>query len=54
MIFVLDPLAAMAVGLPLANAVAGARSIAEGRDALAALDVRTELDYERDRARDAR
>ena len=51
MIFVLDPLLAMAAGLPLANAVAGARSIAEGRDALAALDVRTELDYERDRAR---
>ncbi len=51
MVFVLDPLLAMAAGLPLANAVAGARSIAEGRDALAALDVRTELDYERDRAR---
>jgi hypothetical protein len=53
MVFVLDPLLAMAAGLPLANAVAGARSIAEGRDALAALDVRTELDYERDRARTA-
>ncbi len=51
MVFVLDPLLALAAGLPLANAVAGARSIAEGRDALAALGVRTELDYERDRAR---
>jgi hypothetical protein len=53
MVFVLDPLLAMTSGLPLANAVAGARSIAEGRDALAALDVRTELDYERKRAREA-
>jgi hypothetical protein len=54
MIFVLDPLLAMAAGLPLANAVAGARSIGEGRDALAALEVRTELDYERQRALESR
>ncbi|MDX6637546.1 MAG: hypothetical protein QOJ01_1057 [Solirubrobacterales bacterium] len=54
MIFVLDPLLAMtAGGLPLAGAVAGARSIEEGREALAALGVRTELDYERDRARES-
>ncbi len=50
MIFVLDPLLAMTAGLPLASAVGGARSIAEGRDALAALGIRTELDYELDRA----
>ena len=41
----------MAAGLPLAHAVAGAgSSIDEGRDALAALGIRTELDYERERA----
>jgi hypothetical protein len=50
LIFVLDPLLALAGGLPLAHAVAGARSVEEGRDALAALGIRTELDYERSRA----
>lgn len=50
MIFALDPLVAMAAGLPLANAVAGSTTIEAGRDALAALGVRTELDYEHDRA----
>jgi hypothetical protein len=50
LIFFLDPLLALAAGLPLANAVAGAKSIEEGRDALGALGVRTELDFERDRA----
>jgi hypothetical protein len=34
----------------LAQAVSGTESIDEARDALAALGVRTELDYERDRA----
>jgi len=36
--------------LPLAQAVSDTKSIDEARDALAALGVRTELDYERDRA----
>jgi hypothetical protein len=36
--------------LPLANAVAESASIEEARAALADLGVRTELDYERDRA----
>ena len=41
----------IAVGeLPLAAAVANSESIDEARDALAGLGVRTELDYERDRA----
>jgi hypothetical protein len=48
--FVFDPVAAPAEALPLAHAVADADSIEEGRAALAALGVRTELDYERDRA----
>ncbi len=53
MILVFDPLLAAAAGLPLTAAVAGSRSIEEGRAALEALGVRTELDYERDRAREA-
>ena len=36
--------------LPLARAVTGSQSIDAARDALARLGVRTELDYERDRA----
>jgi hypothetical protein len=50
--FVFDPVAA-AEALPLAQAVADTRSIEEGRAALAALGVHTELDYERSRAGDA-
>jgi hypothetical protein len=54
MVLVFDPLLAAATGgLPLTAAVAGSRSITEGRDALAALGVKTELDYERERAREA-
>jgi hypothetical protein len=52
MILVFDPLLASATGLPLAAAVAGSRSIEEGREALAALGIKTELDYERTRARE--
>jgi hypothetical protein len=37
--------------LPLAQAVAGTASLAEARDALAALGIRTELDFENERAR---
>ena len=47
--FVFDLVAAVDA-LPLAQAVADATSIDEARDALAARGVRTELDYERDRA----
>lgn len=47
--FFFDPALAIA-DLPLAAAAAGTRSIDEARDALAALGVRTELDYERERA----
>lgn len=47
--FFFDPALAV-VDLPLAAAAAGTRSIDEARDALAALGVRTELDYERERA----
>ena len=50
MAFVFDPVAAPSEALPLAHAVADADSIEEGRAALAALGVHTELDYERDRA----
>jgi hypothetical protein len=42
--------AAAASELPLTTAVADSASIEEARSALAALGVRTELDYERDRA----
>lgn len=48
--FVFDPAAAPPEALPLAHAVAHAASIEEGRAALAALGLRTELDYERSRA----
>ena len=48
--FVFDPLAAPPDALPLARAVAKAGSIEQGRAALAARGVKTELDYERDRA----
>ena len=48
--FVFDPVAAPSEALPLANAVADASSIEEGRAALAARGVQTELDYERSRA----
>jgi hypothetical protein len=47
--FFFDPVAALDE-LPLARAVAGTESIDAARDELAALGVRTELDYERDRA----
>jgi hypothetical protein len=40
--------------LPLAEAVKGTKGIEEARAALADLGVRTELDYERDRAAEAR
>jgi hypothetical protein len=49
LVFGFDAVAASAE-LPLAQAVSGTQSIDEARDALAALGVRTELDYERDRA----
>ncbi len=48
--FVFDPLAAPPEALPLARAVAEAGSIEQGRAALAARGVKTELDYERSRA----
>ena len=48
--FVFDPLAAPPEALPLAHAVADSASIEEGRAALAARGVHTELDYERSRA----
>ena len=48
--FVFDPLAAPPEALPLARAVADAGSIEQGRAALAARGVKTELDYERSRA----
>jgi hypothetical protein len=45
---------ALSIGeLPLAAAVTDSESIDEARDALAALGVRTELDYERERAAEA-
>jgi hypothetical protein len=48
--FAFDPLAAPSEAFPLAHAVADADSIEEGRAALAARGVYTELDYERSRA----
>jgi hypothetical protein len=48
--FVFDPVAAPSEALPLAHAVADAGSIEEGRAALAARGILTELDYERSRA----
>ncbi len=51
LILLFDPAVAAASGeLPLVRAVAEAGDIEEGRAALAALGVRTELDYERDQA----
>jgi hypothetical protein len=47
--FFFDPIGALDE-LPLAQAVRGSDSIDAARDELAALGVRTELDYERDRA----
>jgi hypothetical protein len=47
--FFFDPIAAIEE-LPLTAAVRGSESIDEARNALADLGVRTELDYERDRA----
>ena len=47
--FFFDPLAGPEC-LPLAHAVAGATDLEAARDALAARGLRTELDYERDRA----
>jgi hypothetical protein len=49
--FAFDPVAAPPETLPLARAVADAESIEEGRAALAARGVGTELDYERRRVR---
>jgi hypothetical protein len=48
--FFFDPAATLAAAVPLAGAVADADSIESARDALAALGIRTELDYERERA----
>ena len=48
--FFFDPLLAPREALPLAHAVADAGSVEEGRAALAALGIHTELDYERSRA----
>jgi len=48
-----DPVVAVEAGVaPLARAVAGAPDIEEARAALEALSIRTELDYERSRARE--
>jgi hypothetical protein len=52
--FVFDPVAAPSEALPLAHAVAEAASIEQGRAALAARGVHTELDYERSRAAEGR
>ena len=50
--FYFDPEAAVAGGeIPLARAVAGARTISAARDALTAIGIRTELDLEEARAR---
>jgi hypothetical protein len=50
--FFFDLEAALATQLPLARAVADAEGLDAARDALAALGVRTELDYERSRMRE--
>jgi len=49
--FLFDPVAAPSAALPLAHAVADTGSIEEGRAALAARGVHTELDYERSNSR---
>lgn len=51
--FLLDPGPSLEAIAPLAVAVAGTRSIEDARATLEARGVRTELDYERDRAREA-
>lgn len=48
--FAFDAAAAIGDAAPLAGAVVDADSIESARDALAALGIRTELDWERDRA----
>lgn len=48
--FFLDPLVAISETAPLAAAVAGTADIEAARAALEALGIRTELDYERERA----
>jgi len=48
-----DPLIAIGSAAPLAAAVERATSLTEAQDALASLGVRTELDYERERAAEA-
>jgi hypothetical protein len=54
LILLFDPATAARSGeLPLVSAVAGSRSVEEGRAALADLGVHTELDYERARARES-
>jgi hypothetical protein len=52
MAFCFDPVAG-AAALPLARAVRETESLEAARDALEALELRTELDYERDRAAEA-
>jgi hypothetical protein len=52
--FFFDVPAASERAAPLARAVAGAEDLERARDALAALGIRTELDYERARAREGR
>lgn len=47
-----DPAAVTAEAIPLARAVAGTRSLDQAQDRLAALGIRTELDFERDKAED--
>jgi hypothetical protein len=50
LIFLFDARAAIGEAAPLAALVADCGSIEEGRDALAAAGIRTELDWERDRS----
>jgi hypothetical protein len=50
--FFFDVPAAYGLVAPLAREVSGAGDLEAARDALAALDIRTELDYERSRARE--
>jgi hypothetical protein len=51
--FFFDPLAAANSAVPLATAVAPAGSLEEAHEALTAMGVKTELELERERARDA-
>jgi hypothetical protein len=50
--FFFDPVKAVRAAAPLARAVAPAKSLGEAQEILAAAGVRTELDYERERARE--